>query len=167
MARKVKTIPDGWHSVTPFLCVKDAARAIEFYRKAFGAKELERMAEPDGKVTHAVLKIGDSVVRLSDDSSRHVADWAAMGWSRSPQSLGGTPVHFYVYVGDSDAVFKRAIAAGAKAMEPVADKEWGDRMGSLTDPFGHIWMVATHKRDVPVKEVEKLRAGASRAANSR
>jgi PhnB protein len=165
MASKVKSVPKGWHSVTPFLCVNDAARAIEFYSKAFGATELERMEEPDGKVNHALLKIGDSMVRLSDDSSRHVAEWVAKGWSRSPQSLGGTPVHFYFYVEDSDAVFKRAIAAGAKAMEPVADKEWGDRIGSLADPFGHIWMVATHKRDVPIEEVTKRRAGVSRAAN--
>ncbi len=165
MANKVKKMPDGWHSVTPFLCVKDAARAIDFYHKVFGAAVLERMAEPDGKVTHAVLRIGDSIVRLSDDSSKHVAQWAAKGWCRSPQSLGGTPVHFYVYVEDSDAVFKRAIAAGAKAMEPMVDKEWGDRIGSLTDPFGHIWMIATHKRDVPIEDVKKLRAGVSRAAN--
>jgi PhnB protein len=165
MASKVKSIPKGWHSVTPFLCVKDAARAIEFYSKAFGATELQRIEEPDGKVNHALLKIGDSIVRLSDDSSRHVAEWVAKGWSRSPQSLGGTPVHFYVYVADSDAVFKRAIAAGAKAMEPVVDKEWGDRTGSLTDPFGHIWMIATRKRDVPIEEVSKRRAGVSRAAN--
>jgi len=158
MARRVKPIPDGWHSVTPFLSVKDAARAVEFYRKAFGARELERIAEPDGKVNHSLLKIGDSLIRISDDSSKHVADWAAKGWSRSPQSLGGTPVHLYLYVEDSDAVFKCAIAAGAKTMEPVADKVWGDRMGSLTDPFGHIWMVATHKHDVPVREVEKRRA---------
>jgi len=165
MASKVKKTPDGWHSVTPFLCVKDASRAIEFYRKAFGATELERIAEADGKVNHAVLKIGDSVVRLSDDNSKHAAEWAAKGWSRSPQSLGGTPVHFYVYVEDSDAVFKRAIAAGAKAMEPVADKDWGDRIGSLTDPFGHIWMIATHKRDVPIEEVAKRRTAISRAAS--
>ena len=161
MASKVKTVPDGWHSVTPFLCVSDAGRAIEFYRRAFGATELERMEEAGGKVNHAVLKIGNSIVRLSDESSRHVAEWVAKGWSRSPQSLGGTPVHFYVYVDDSDAVFKRAIAAGAKAMEPVVDKEWGDRIGSLTDPFGHIWMVATHKRDVPFEDVKKLRASRS------
>ena len=165
MASKVKTTPDGWHSVTPFLSVRDAARAVEFYRNAFGATELERMAEPDGKVTHALLKIGDSMVRLSDDGSKHAAEWVAKGWSRTPQSLGGTPVHFYVYVEDSDAVFKRAIAASAKAMEPVADKEWGDRLGSLTDPFGHIWMIATRKRDVLIEEVSKRRAGVSRAAN--
>jgi PhnB protein len=163
MASKVKTIPDGWHSVTPFLCVGDAARAVEFYRNAFGATELERMEEPDGKINHAVLKIGDSIVRLSDSSSKHVAEWAAKGWSRSPQSLGGTPVHFYVYVEDSDAVFKRAIAAGAKAMEPMTDKDWVDRIGSLTDPFGHIWMIATHKRDVPIEKVAKHRAGVTRA----
>jgi PhnB protein len=119
------------------------------------------MAESDGKVNHAVLRIGDSIVRLSDDSSKHAAAWVAKGWSRSPQSLGGTPVHFYVYVEDSDGVFKRAIAAGAKEMEPVADKEWGNRVGSLTDPFGHIWMIATHKKDVPLEEVRKLRAGRS------
>jgi PhnB protein len=160
MASKVKTTPDGWHSVTPFLSVRDAARAVEFYRNAFGATELERMAELDGKVTHALLKIGDSMVRLSDDGSKHAAEWVAKGWSRTPQSLGGTPVHFYVYVDDSDAVFKRAVAAGAKAMEPVIDKPWGDRMGALSDPFGHIWMIATHKRDVPIADVEKSRAGA-------
>ena len=160
MASKVKTTPDGWHSVTPFLSVRDAARAVEFYKKAFGATELERMAEPDGKVTHALLKIGDSMVRLSDDGSKHAAEWVAKGWSRTPQSLGGTPVHFYVYVDDSDAVYKRAVAAGAKTMEPVIDKPWGDRMGVLSDPFGHIWMIATHKRDVPIADVEKSRAGA-------
>jgi PhnB protein len=165
MASKVKTVPDGWHNVTPFLVIHDAARAIEFYRKAFGATELERMAEPDGKVNHALLKIGDSLIRLTDDSSKHVAEWVAKGWSRSPQSLGGTPVHFYVYVDDSDAVFKRAIAAGAKEMEPVTDKDWGDRIGALTDPFGHIWMVATHKRDVPFEEVAKKRGGATHKAN--
>jgi PhnB protein len=164
VASKAKAIPSGWHSVTPFLCVDDAARAIDFYRKAFGATELERMAEPDGKVTHVLLKIGDSIVRLSDERSKHVAQWVAKGWSRSPRSLGGTPVQFYVYVEDSDAVFNRAIVAVAKVMEPVVDKEWGDRIGSLTDPFGHIWMIATHKRDVPVKEVEKFRKG-TRAAN--
>jgi len=153
--------------VTPFLSVRDAARAVEFYRKAFGATELERMAEPDGKLNHALLKIGDSIVRLTDDRSRHVAEWAAKGWSRSPQSLGGTPVHFYLYVEDSDAVFKRAIAAGAKAMEPVTDKDWGDRIGALTDPFGYIWMVATHKKDVPFEEVVKHRAGVSQSAKSK
>ena len=114
-----------------------------------------------------MLKIGDSLIRISDDSSKHVAEWAAKGWWRSPQSLGGTPVHFYVYVPDSDAVFKRAIAAGAKVMEPVADKVWGDRIGSLTDPFGHIWMIATHKKDVPIKEVEKHHAAVSSATHSR
>jgi PhnB protein len=167
MAGKVKTIPAGWHSVTPFLSVKDAARAVEFYRKAFGATELERMEEPDGKVNHALLKIGDSLVRVSDDGSKHVAAWVAKGWSRSPQSLGGTPVHFYVYVDDSDAVFKRAIASGAKVMEPVTDKVWGDRTGALTDPFGHIWMVATHKKDVAIKVVAKHHGASSRAVNSR
>jgi PhnB protein len=165
MANKVKTVPDGWHSVTPFLSVNDAARAIEFYTKAFGATELERMEEPDGKVNHAVMKIGDSIVRLSDVGSRHVAGWVAKGWTRSPQSLGGSPVHFYLYVEDSDAVFKRAIAAGAQEMEPVTDKEWGDRTGVLADPFGHIWMIATHKKDVPIEEVRKGRAAVNRATN--
>jgi PhnB protein len=163
MASKATKIPDGWHSVTPFLSVHDATRAVEFYRQAFGATELERMAEPGGKVSDAVLKIGDSIVRLSDDSSRHAAEWVAKGWSRSPQSLGGTPVHFYLYVDDADAVFKRAVAAGAKVMEPVTDKEWGDRTGALTDPFGHIWLIATHKRDVPIEDLKKHRAGVSRA----
>jgi PhnB protein len=167
MAGKAIKIPAGWHSVTPFLSVKDAARAVEFYRDAFGAKELERMEEADGKVNHAVLKIGDSLIRITDDSSKHAAEWVAKGWSHSPQSLGGTPVHFYVYVEDSDAVFKRAIAAGAKVMEPMTDKVWGDRVGSLTDPFGHIWMIATHKKDVAIKVVAKHHAASSRAASAR
>jgi PhnB protein len=165
MASKLRSIPKGWHSVTPFLCVKDAARAVEFYRNAFGATELERMAEADGKVSHALLKIGDSIVRLSDDSSKHVAEWVAKGWSRSPQSLGGTPVHFYVYFDDSDAVFKRAVAAGATVMEPMEDKVWGDRLGSLTDPFGHVWMIATHRKDVPFEKVVKHHGGVSREAH--
>src|SRR5271154_3579134 len=122
MASKVKTTPDGWHSVTPFLSVRDAARAVEFYRDAFGATELERMAEPDGKVTHALLKIGDSMVRLSDDGSKHAADWVAKGWSRTPQSLGRTAVHFFGFLDGLGGGFKRAVAAGAKTMEPVIDK---------------------------------------------
>lgn len=164
-ANKVRAIPNGWHSVNPFLCVRDAARAIEFHRTVFGATVLERMAEPDGRVNHAVLKIGDSIVRLSDDGSKHAAEWVAKGWSRTPQSLGGTPVHFYLYVEDSDAVFKRAIDAGAKVMEPVTDKVWGDRTGALTDPFGHIWMIATHKRDVPIEKVAKAHGAVSRAGH--
>src|ERR1700684_906440 len=104
MASKVKTVPDGWHSVTPFLSVKDAARAVEFYRKVFGATELERSAAAACKVNPAVVKIVDPIVRRADDRSEHGVEWAAKGWSRSPQSLGGTPVHFYVYVEDSDAV---------------------------------------------------------------
>ncbi len=162
MAGKVKMVPDGWHSVTPFLCVHDAGRAIEFYRKAFGATELERMAEPGGKVNHVVLKIGDSIVRLSDDSSKHAAEWVAKGWSRSPQSLGGTPVistfTSTTRMRCSNAQSRRARRRWNRGRQGVGRQDW-----RVDGSLGHIWMIATHKRDVPIEEVRKIRSKAGHA----
>jgi len=155
MSSKVKAIPEGYHAVTPYLIVNDGARAIEFYKKAFGATELFRMAGPDGKIGHAEIKIGDSPIMLADEVP-------AMG-HRSPQSLGGSPVSILLYVEDVDAVFNQAVAAGAKVARPVADQFYGDRTGGVTDPFGHAWYIATHKEDVSSEELQKRAAAAGRA----
>lgn len=145
MAAKVNAIPPGYHSVTPYLVLSDASRAIDFYKQAFGAKELSRMGIPGGKIGHAELKIGDSVIMLSDE----------MMGNRSPQSLGGSPVSIFMYVEDVDSVFNQAVKAGAKSDTPPADMFWGDRYGKLTDPFGHLWGLATHIEDVAPQEMEK------------
>lgn len=151
-----KAIPDGYRTVTPYITVKGAAQAIDFYERAFGAHEGVRMAGPDGKsVMHAELKIGDSMVMLSDE-------FPQMG-SRSPQTLGGTTAAIFLYVPDVDAAFKRAVDAGAKAIMPPTDMFWGDRFGKLVDPFGHEWAMATHKEDLSPEEVQK-RAAAARAS---
>ena len=144
-----KAIPDGYHTVTPHLIVSDAAKAIDFYKKAFGATELFRMAGPGGKVIHAEIKIGNSPVMLADE-------FPEMGF-RGPQSLCGSSVSIlhYLYVEDVDAYFSRAIAAGAKVLKPVQDQFYGDRSGTLTDPFGHVWTIATHKEDVSLEELHK------------
>ena len=153
----VKPIPEGYHSVTPYLIIEGAGEAIEFYKKAFGAKELFRFPTPDGKVGHAEMKIGDSPIMLADA-------YPAMGYN-SPKSLGGSPVSLMVYVEDVDTVFNQAVAAGATLKEAVTDKFYGDRSGSLIDPFGHVWHVATHKEDVSMEEMEE-RAKAASAASS-
>ena len=155
MTSKVKPIPEGYYTVTPYLIIKDAASAIEFYKKAFGATELERMADPDGKVRHAEIKIGNSPIMLADE-------FPEMG-ARSPQSFGGSPVSFYLYVEDVDAVFSQAVAAGAKVLAPVEDQFYGDRRGAVTDPFGHVWYIATHKEDVSPEEMRKRAAALGRA----
>ena len=156
MASRIKEIPKGFHSVTPYLTVTDSARAIDFYKRAFGAEELYRVDGPDGKVAHAEIRIGDSIVMLSDEMP---------GWSRSPQSLGGTPVNIFLYVKDVDGVFNRAVAAGAKVAMPVSDMFWGDRYGQVTDPFGHSWSLATHKEDVPLEELrERTKAAMAKMA---
>ena len=142
-----KPIPEGYHTATPYLIIKDAARAIEFYKKAFGATEMMRFAQPDGKIGHAEIKIGDSHIMLADE-------FPEMG-ARSPQSLGGSPVSILLYVPDVDARFRQALAAGAKEMRPVKDQFYGDRSGTLTDPFGHVWTLATHKEDVSPEEVNR------------
>jgi PhnB protein len=146
----VNPIPKGYHSVTPYLIIKDAARAIDFYKKVFDAKELVRMADPSGKVGHAEIKIGDSMIMLADEH-------AEMG-HRSPQSLGGSPVGIHLYLEDSDATVAKAVAAGAKLERPVQDQFYGDRSGQITDPFGHVWTVSTHREDVSPEEMKKRMA---------
>jgi len=142
---RAKPLPAGVHTVTPHLVVEGAARAIEFYRQAFGAREESRLARPgDGKLMHASIRIGDSTVMLCDDFPEH--------GSRGPQSLQGSPVTIHLYVADVDAVVARAAQAGATVTMPVADMFWGDRYGQLVDPFGHRWSVATHVRDVDPKD---------------
>jgi len=146
MAISAKPIPEGFHTVTPALIVRDAARAIEFYKKALGAQELMRMPGPDGKIMHAELKIGDSIIFLSDEMPRP-------GNVKSPQSLGGCTCTLNVYVPNVDQLFKQAIAAGGKESMPVADQFWGDRYGTLEDPFGYSWGIATHKEDLSPAEM--------------
>ena len=146
--KRVTPIPDGYHSVTPYLTVRGAARAIDFYKRAFGAKELMRMPGADGKnVMHAELKIGDSIIFLSDEMPG--------GSTRSPESLGGASGYQYLYVKDVDATFKRAVDAGARVLMPVADMFWGDRFGRLADPFGHEWGLSTHKEDLTPDEIAR------------
>ena len=142
-----KPIPEGYHSVTPYLIIKGASEAIDFYKKAFGATELFRMPAPEGKIGHAEIKIGDSPIMLADE-------FPEMGY-KSPQTLGGSPVSLMIYVADVDTVFKQAIAAGGKEQRPVKDQFYGDRSGTLEDPFGHVWHVATHKEDVSPEEMER------------
>jgi PhnB protein len=142
----VKAIPEGYHSVTPYLIIKGAAAAIDFYKKAFGATEVFRMPDASGKlVGHAEIKIGDSHIMLADE-------YPEMGY-RSPQSLGGTPVSILLYVDDVDATIPHAVAAGAKLVQAIKDQFYGDRSGTLHDPFGHVWTVATHKKDVSPEEM--------------
>ena len=139
-------IPQGMHSVTPHLVCAGAAKAIEFYKQAFGAEEGARLPGPDGRLVHASVKIGDSQVMLVDE----MPEWGALG----PKSLKGTPVTIHLYVEDVDAFVERAVKAGAKVTMPVADQFWGDRYGKLEDPFGHHWSVATHVRDVSMEEMQ-------------
>jgi PhnB protein len=143
----VDPVPESFHTVTPYLTVKGAARAIEFYEKAFGAKEIFRWADPDGSIRHAEVVIGDSPVMITDEAPEF--------GMRSPQSLGGSPVHVFLYVEDADAVFDRAIAAGATELMPVEDSSDGDRRGGVTDPFGHVWYIATHIEDISREELQK------------
>ncbi|MDQ3973362.1 MAG: VOC family protein [Actinomycetota bacterium] len=149
---EVKPIPDGYPRVTPYLCIDGASAAIDFYREVFAASERMRMPAPDGKVGHAELQLGDSVIVLSDE-------FPEMG-VRSPQTVGGTPVTLSVYVEDVDGVFDRAIQAGATALRPVEDQFYGDRTGQFEDPFGHRWSVATHVEDVPPDEMARRAAEA-------
>jgi uncharacterized glyoxalase superfamily protein PhnB len=162
----VKPIPEGYPTLTPSLTVRDAAQAIEFYKKAFGAQERFRMPTPDGRlVAHAELKIGDSVFMLADEMPEMPGQEC-----RSPLALEGTPVSFYVYVEDVDAVFERAVAAGATVKMPVQEAFWGDRMGMVADPSGHLWALATHIEDLSPEELaergreafEKMLQGAGR-----
>jgi PhnB protein len=147
MPTKVKPIPDGHHTVAPYLAIKNAASALDFYKTAFGATETYKLIIPDGRVGHAEIRLGDSLIMLSDE-------FPEFG-GKAPESLGGSPVSIHLYVEDVDAVFKRALAAGARELKPVMDQFYGDRSGQLQDPFGHLWWVATHKEDVAPEEMQK------------
>jgi PhnB protein len=143
----VKPIPEGYHSVTPYLIVKGAARALEFYKKAFNATELYRMEGPGGTIGHAEFQIGNSRMMLADE-------FPDMG-ARSPETIGGSPVGLCIYTEDVDALFKQALAAGGKQERPLTDQFYGDRSGTLRDPFGHQWTLATHKEDVSPEEMQR------------
>ncbi len=143
----VKHIPDGYHSVTPYLIVAGAARALDFYQKAFGAEEIIRVPQPDGRIRHAELRLGTSVIMLADENPEMHA--------RGPKSIGGTPVSLMVYVEDVDKVFARAVEAGATVERPLANQFYGDRTGGVVDPFGHRWYLATHVEDVAPEEMER------------
>ena len=147
MSEKVKAIPEGYHSVTPYLCVSDAARAIEFYKEAFGATERFRMEAPGGRIGHAEIQVGDSIIALADE-------FPEINF-RSPQALGGPSSHFMIYVEDVDARVEQAVAAGAKLTRPVKDQFYGDRTGGVEDPFGHHWYIATHVEDLTPEEIHR------------
>jgi PhnB protein len=151
----VRPVPEGYHSVTPYLFIKGAASAIEFYKNVFGATEVMRMPGPNGQIMHAELRIGDSIVMLSDENPQ-------MG-ALSPQSIGGTATGLNVYLANVDAVAQKAIDAGAKLVRPVKNQFYGDRSGTLIDPFGHMWSVATHVEDVPPEEMQKRMSQAAGA----
>jgi uncharacterized glyoxalase superfamily protein PhnB len=150
--KRVAPIPAGYHSVTPHLVCRGAAKAIEFYKKAFGAKERLRMAAPDGSVAHAEITIGNSTVMLGDEQPQFGAS--------APETVGGTPVHIFIYTEDVDKLYAKAVAAGAKGDQPPTDMFWGDRYAKLSDPFGHKWSMATHIEDVSPKEMDKRTAAA-------
>jgi len=154
--KKVRYIPKGYNSVTPYLVVKGAAQAIEYYKKVFGATEILRMAGPDGRVGHAELQVGSSRIMLADENPQ-------MGY-RSAESIGASPVSLLVYIRDCDKVVERAVAGGAKLLKPVQDQFYGDRSGFIQDPFGHLWGIATHIEDVSPKEMEERAKKAMQAA---
>jgi PhnB protein len=146
----VNPIPDGYHTATPYLIVKGAGEALEFYKKALGATEIMRMPGPDGRVMHAEIKIGNSILMLADENP-------AMN-ARGPKTLGGSPISIMLYVEDADSRFKQAVAAGAKVIRPLMDQFYGDRSGIVEDPFGHSWSISTHKEDVSPDEMERRAA---------
>ena len=148
MANAKKAVPDGYHTITPQLTLDDAPRAIDWYKKALGAEELSRSIGPDGKIMHAELRIGDSRIMVND---------AVMG-GKGPKATGGSPASLWVYVEDCDAVFNRAVDAGAQVRMPMADQFWGDRFGAFVDPHGYAWSIATHKEDLTREEIERRQA---------
>jgi PhnB protein len=143
----VKFQPDGFHTLTPYLMIKGAAKAIDFYKQAFGAVELMRLGGPDGNIGHAEIRIGDSIVMMADECPQSPC--------KSPTTLGGSPVGLMIYVEDSDKMFAQAVAAGATVSRPIADQFYGDRSGTVVDPFGHFWTISTHKEDVPPEEITR------------
>jgi PhnB protein len=150
MAEKVKPVPEGYRTVIPILSLKGAAEALEFYKKAFGARELMRFPQPDGRIGHAEIQIGDSRIMMADE-------FPEMNF-KSPKSYGGSPVGLMLYVENVDTFVERAVAAGAKLVRPVQNQFYGDRTGSLEDPFGHSWHIATHIEDVPPDELQRRAA---------
>jgi PhnB protein len=151
----VKPIPQGYHSVTPYLIINGASRAIDFYKNTFGAQEVMRFPGPNGTIGHAELRIGDSVIMLADEQ---------MAQYRSPEAYGGSPVSLMIYVPDVDKTFKQAIANGAKETRAVQDQFYGDRSGNLVDPFGHVWTIATHVEDVSMEEMQRRMAALPKPA---
>jgi PhnB protein len=154
MSTEVKPIPEGYHSVTPYLILSGAGDAIAFYKKALGAQEVMRMADPGGKVHHAEISIGDSRIMLADEHPEIQA--------LSPKTVGGSPVSIHLYVEDVDRAVERAVAAGAKLVRPVADQFYGDRVGGIEDPFGYRWFIATHKEDLTMDEIRRRAAAQGR-----
>jgi len=150
MPKKVKPVPDGYHTATPYLTLQNTSAAIDFYKRAFGAKELCRMLGPDGKIMHAEITIGDSHLMLTDESSASE--------TKSPQTLNGTASALFLYVEDVDTAFKQALKAGAKQTQSLQDMFWGDRFGKLTDPFGHRWLLASRVEEVSSAEIEERMA---------
>jgi PhnB protein len=142
-----KAIPSGHRTVTPYLAIKSATKALEFYKNAFGATERYKLMMPDGRLGHAEIQLGDSMIMLADEFPEY--------GGKAPETLGGSPVSIHLYVEDVDAFFKKALAAGAKELKPVMDQFYGDRSGQLEDPFGHLWWVATHKEDIAPEEMQK------------
>lgn len=153
----VQPIPEGYHSVTPYLIVRGGAAAIDYYQKAFGAVELFRIPAPGGKVGHAEIKIGDSIIMLADEHPE-------MGYN-GPETIGGTPVSLMIYVEDVDKTFERAVTGGGTVKQAIEDKFYGDRSGTVVDPFGHIWHISTHKEDVSMEEMERRAKEHSAAAS--
>ncbi len=147
MATKAQAIPKGYHTVTPSLIVAGAVKAIDFYKKALGAEEVMRFPGPDGKIMHAEIKVGDSIIMLSDEMPEHGA--------RGPKSIGGTAVSLFIYGNNVDAAWKRAVDAGGTQIQPLADQFWGDRGGCFEDPFGHRWWLAQHIKDLTSEEIRK------------
>jgi len=154
MANKVKPVPDGYHNITPYLVIKGAAAAIDFYKSVFGAVEIMRMPQPDGRIGHAELKFGDSFVMLADE----YPEIAVVG----PKTLGNTSVGLLLYVDDVDKTVERAVAKGATIKKPVADQFYGDRTGTIEDTFGHKWTVAKHVEDVSAEEMKRRMAAAAK-----
>ena len=154
MTTAVKPIPEGYHSVTPYMIFTGASDAIDFYKKALGAEEVMRMADPGGKVHHAEIRIGDSHIMLADEHPEIQA--------LSPKTVGGSPVSIHLYVENVDRAVERAVAAGAKLVRPVADQFYGDRTGGIEDPFGYRWFLATHKEDLTMDEIRRRAAAQGR-----
>ena len=154
MTAAVKAIPDGYHTVTPYLILSGASDAIAFYKKALGAEEVMRMADPGGKIHHAEIEIGDSRIMLADEHPEIQA--------LSPKTVGGSPVSIHLYVADVDGAVERAVSAGAKLIRPVADHFYGDRVGGIEDPFGYRWFIATHKEDLTMDDIRRRAAAQGR-----